>query len=94
MFVRSGEHVEIGKTIGLAGSTGLATGPHLDFRILQRGQYKNFERLGLPPLVPVSKKNWADFKAVCEKWLPLLATLENPELLQASAAGASEDSGH
>jgi murein DD-endopeptidase MepM/ murein hydrolase activator NlpD len=85
MFVRSGEHVEIGKTIGLVGSTGLATGPHLDFRILQRGQYKNFERLGLPPSDPVSKKDWPEFVAVREKWLPLL---KNPELFQARVAPA------
>jgi len=80
MFVRSGERVEIGKTIGLVGSTGLSTGPHLDFRILQKGQYKNFERLGLPPSDPVSKKNLPEFAAVSEKWLPLL---KNPELIQA-----------
>lgn len=91
MFVHPGEHVEIGKTIGLVGSTGLATGPHLDFRILQRGQYKNFERLGLPPSDPVSKKNWADFAAVRENWLPLL---KNPELLQANAVSANSDAGH
>jgi len=91
MFVHAGEHVEIGKTIGLVGSTGLATGPHLDFRILQRGQYKNFERLGLPPSDPVSKKNWADFASVREKWLPLL---KNPELLQANAADANANATH
>ena len=84
MFVHSGEHVEIGKTIGLVGSTGLATGPHLDFRILQRGQYKNFERLGLPPSDPVSKENWPAFAAVREKWLPLL---KDPTLIQALGAG-------
>lgn len=83
MFVRSGEHIEIGKTIGLVGSTGLSTGPHLDFRILQRGQYKNFEKLGLPPSDPVSKKNWPEFAELREKWLPLL---KNPELLQANVA--------
>jgi murein DD-endopeptidase MepM/ murein hydrolase activator NlpD len=83
MFVRNGEHVEIGKTIGLVGSTGLSTGPHLDFRILQKGQYKNFEKLGLPPSDPVSKKNLPEFAAVREKWLPLL---KNPELVQAAAA--------
>jgi murein DD-endopeptidase MepM/ murein hydrolase activator NlpD len=83
MFVHNGEHVEIGKTIGLVGSTGPTTGPHLDFRILQRGQYKNFEKLGLPPSHPVSKKSWPEFAAVREKWLPLL---KNPELLQVSVA--------
>ncbi len=82
MFVRSGERIEIGKTIGLVGSTGLSTGPHLDFRIIQHGQYKNFERLGLPPSDPVSKKNWPEFAEVREKWLP---PLKNPELLQATA---------
>lgn len=92
MFVRSGEHVEIGETIGLVGSTGLSTGPHLDFRILQKGQYKNFERLGLPPSDPVSKKNWPEFAAVREKWLPLL---KNPEMLQAnSASTGSAGEGH
>ena len=56
-----------------------ATGPHLDFRILQKGQYRNFERLGLPPSEPVAKKNFAGFALLREKWLPVL---KNPELLQ------------
>jgi murein DD-endopeptidase MepM/ murein hydrolase activator NlpD len=81
MYVHTGEHVEIGKTIGLVGSTGLSTGPHLDFRILQKGQYKNFEKLGLPPSDPVTKKNLPEFAALREKWLPVL---KNPELLQAA----------
>ena len=85
MFVRTGERVETGKTIGLVGSSGLSTGPHLDFRILFKGQYKNFERLGLPPSDPVSKKSWPEFAAVREKWLPLL---EKPELLQVAETPA------
>jgi murein DD-endopeptidase MepM/ murein hydrolase activator NlpD len=85
MFVRAGEHIGIGKTIGLVGSTGLSTGPHLDFRILQRGQYKNFEKLGLPPSDPVSKKNLPEFAAVREKWLPVL---NNPGLMQAATAAS------
>jgi murein DD-endopeptidase MepM/ murein hydrolase activator NlpD len=80
IYVRAGERVEIGKTIGLVGSTGLSTGPHLDFRILEKGQYKNFEKLGLPPSDPVSKKHLPEFAAVRERWLPLL---KKPELLEA-----------
>jgi murein DD-endopeptidase MepM/ murein hydrolase activator NlpD len=91
MFVRSGEHVEIGKTIGLVGSTGLSTGPHLDFRFIQKGQYKNFEKLGLPPSDPVSKRNWPEFAAVREKWLPLL---KNPESLQADLDASSAGTTH
>jgi murein DD-endopeptidase MepM/ murein hydrolase activator NlpD len=90
MFVRAGERVEIGKTIGLVGSTGLSTGPHLDFRILQKGQYKNFEKLGLPPSDPVSKKNMPEFAELREKWLPLL---KNPAMLQASLAAATPQAG-
>jgi murein DD-endopeptidase MepM/ murein hydrolase activator NlpD len=80
IFVHAGEHVEIGKTIGLVGMTGLATGPHLDFRIEQKGQFKNFEKLGLPPSEPVAKQYSQQFAGLKEKWLPVLA---HPELLEA-----------
>lgn len=86
ILVHVGEHVEIGRTIGLVGMTGLATGPHLDFRISQRGQFLNFEKLGLPPSEPVSKKNWAAFASLREQWLPML---EQPEQLQAQATSVS-----
>jgi murein DD-endopeptidase MepM/ murein hydrolase activator NlpD len=85
ILVHAGERIEIGKAIGLVGSTGLATGPHLDFRIAQKGQFKNFETLGLPPSEPVAKKNWTEFAAVREKWLPLLHGEAQPGLETAQA---------
>lgn len=83
ILVHPGEHVEIGKTIGLVGMTGLATGPHLDFRISRKGEFLNFEKLGLPPSDPVSKNDWSEFASLREQWLLLL---ENPGELQAQAA--------
>jgi murein DD-endopeptidase MepM/ murein hydrolase activator NlpD len=38
-----GKRVRSGETIGYVGMTGLATGPHLDFRITHRGTYINPE---------------------------------------------------
>lgn len=82
VFVHAGERVEIGKTVGLVGMTGLATGPHLDFRISQKGLFRNFETLGLPPSDPVNKRDWTEFAASREKWLPVM---EQGSQIQAQA---------
>ena len=37
LFVRAGEAVSAGQTLGTVGQTGNATGPHLHFEILHRG---------------------------------------------------------
>lgn len=86
IFVHAGERVEIGKTIGLVGMTGLATGPHLDFRISQKGQFRNFETLGLSPSDPVNKREWVEFAAVREKWLAVMEQV-GPIQAQAPASG-------
>jgi murein DD-endopeptidase MepM/ murein hydrolase activator NlpD len=61
VLVHSGQRVEQGERIGLVGMTGLATGPHLDFRIQRGKDFLNFERLPLPPSEPVAKRDWNDF---------------------------------
>ena len=63
ILVHAGQPVQQGQRIGLVGMTGLATGPHLDFRIRRGGQFLNFERLPLPPSHPVAKSEWAAFVA-------------------------------
>jgi murein DD-endopeptidase MepM/ murein hydrolase activator NlpD len=61
VLVHSGQRVEQGERIGLVGMTGLATGPHLDFRIQRGKDFLNFERLPLPPSDPIAKRDWNDF---------------------------------
>ena len=79
ILVRNGQRVEQGERIGLVGMTGLATGPHLDFRIQLRGQFLNFERLGLPTADPVSKRDWANFVAARDQALALMPSLPSPQ---------------
>jgi murein DD-endopeptidase MepM/ murein hydrolase activator NlpD len=73
ILVRDGQRVSQGDRIGLVGMTGLATGPHLDFRIEQHGEFLNFEGLHLPSSEPIARRDWAAFISVRDRSLALLS---------------------
>jgi murein DD-endopeptidase MepM/ murein hydrolase activator NlpD len=57
ILVRRGQHVAQGQTIGLVGSTGLATGPHVCYRFWKNGVQVDALRLKLPNGEPMNPKN-------------------------------------
>ena len=59
-----GKKYRQGDIIGYVGSTGIATGPHLDFRIKQNGKNINFEKM---KRVSPGKLNAAEIEAVKQK---------------------------
>lgn len=87
ILVRVSQHVAQGERIGLVGMTGLATGPHLDFRIEHDGNFENFEvlRKKLPPAQPVDASLMPAFESLRSRFLPQLAKL------QPAAAPAATD---
>jgi murein DD-endopeptidase MepM/ murein hydrolase activator NlpD len=74
--IRAGSSVAQGQVIGYVGSTGLATGPHLDFRYLKNGKYINFLSIKAPQAEPLSKSEVSQFQIVSADVIRQLSEVE------------------
>jgi murein DD-endopeptidase MepM/ murein hydrolase activator NlpD len=81
--VRSGTRVDQGQVIGYVGSSGLSTGPHLDFRIMRHGVAINPQKVIVPPGKPVSPDQFSRFAELRDK-LNSELQITNNESRQAS----------
>ncbi len=73
--IRVGVHVRQGQLIGYVGHTGLATGPHLDFRFYKYGKPVNPLTVKSPPAKPVAPQYRQAFDSIVRHYRPILDSL-------------------
>jgi murein DD-endopeptidase MepM/ murein hydrolase activator NlpD len=66
--IKVGNHVVQGELIGYVGTSGLSTGPHLDFRFYRNGKPVNPLKVESSPSLPIDAENRAAFDSVVSNY--------------------------
>ncbi len=72
--LKTGSHVRQGEVIGYVGATGLASGPHLDFRVYMGGTAVDPLKVKSDPGKPIDTTNLSKFNVLRDSVIQLLNT--------------------
>ena len=84
--IKVGSNVKQGQVIGYVGASGLATGPHLDYRMKKDGRFVNPLKNRLPAARPVPPNYLSDFKKRVASLEEELAQTQSPQGSHATLA--------